>query len=131
MVARLLGHRIGWPNRNSHHHNHTRHQPNRRIVNPLPEVERSQRCRATPARRKRGHLINTAHVFIEILGGGALAALWIATVISILRSSGYSAAGQIGWVVVALIFPLVGPTLWWAAGRRRRRRRVTMNSWWT
>ncbi|MFC9432312.1 PLD nuclease N-terminal domain-containing protein [Nocardia sp. NPDC057030] len=47
---------------------------------------------------------------------GAIA-LFIAGVVSALRSSNYAAAGKAIWVLLMLAFPFLGPVVWFVWGR--------------
>ncbi|MFF1252679.1 PLD nuclease N-terminal domain-containing protein [Pseudarthrobacter sp. NPDC058329] len=47
-----------------------------------------------------------------------LAALFVAALVSILRSKNQTPAGTALWVLVALAVPVLGPLLWFIAGRK-------------
>lgn len=49
----------------------------------------------------------------------ALAILFVAAVVSILRSDRLSAAFQFGWIILCLILQFFGPLLWFWWGRRQ------------
>ncbi|MFB8280898.1 PLD nuclease N-terminal domain-containing protein [Nocardia colli] len=55
-------------------------------------------------------------VFAVAVAIGAIA-LFIAGVVSALRSSNYAAAGKAIWVLLMLAFPFLGPVVWFIWGR--------------
>ncbi|MFI6997682.1 PLD nuclease N-terminal domain-containing protein [Nocardia sp. NPDC050175] len=55
-------------------------------------------------------------VFAFAIAIGAIA-LFIAGVVSALRSSNYAAAGKAIWVLLMLAFPFLGPVVWFIWGR--------------
>ncbi|MDO9380234.1 MAG: PLD nuclease N-terminal domain-containing protein [Nocardioidaceae bacterium] len=65
-----------------------------------------------------------------VLGAGiaaalaALVVLFVAAIVSILRSDGLSGGQKLGWTVVVLFLQLVGPVLWFTVGRRLARDQV-------
>jgi hypothetical protein len=44
--------------------------------------------------------------------------LFVAGVVSVVRSSRLTTTGRLVWVLAMLVFPLVGPIVWFAWGRR-------------
>lgn len=48
----------------------------------------------------------------------ALVALFIAALVSILRTSRLSGGGKLLWIVIVFVFPLLGSIAWFAFGRR-------------
>ncbi|WP_378737161.1 PLD nuclease N-terminal domain-containing protein [Nocardia brasiliensis] len=52
---------------------------------------------------------------IAVVLGGLV--LFIAGVVSALRSSNYAAAGKAIWVLLMLAFPFLGPLVWFIWGR--------------
>lgn len=67
-----------------------------------------------------------------VVGGGvlvglaALVVLFVAAIVSILRSDGLSGCQKLGWTVVVLFLQLVGPVLWFTLGRRLAREQVAV-----
>ncbi|MBC7591263.1 MAG: PLDc N-terminal domain-containing protein [Salinibacterium sp.] len=51
--------------------------------------------------------------------------LFVAALISILRSPRYTAGGKFLWVIVVLLAPLLGAVGWFVAGRRAQIRTST------
>lgn len=44
--------------------------------------------------------------------------LFVAAVVSIVRSPNYSVAGRAVWIFVVLAFPFLGPLVWFIVGRK-------------
>jgi len=54
----------------------------------------------------------------------ALLALFIAALVSILRTPRLSGGGKLLWIVIVLVFPLLGSIVWFAFGRRTNLDRI-------
>lgn len=54
----------------------------------------------------------------------ALVALFIAALVSILRTHRLSGGGKLLWVVIVFVFPLLGSIAWFAFGRRMNLDRI-------
>jgi hypothetical protein len=48
----------------------------------------------------------------------ALAALFVAAAVSVVRSPRLTSTGRVLWIVALLVFPLLGPVVWFLVGRR-------------
>jgi Phospholipase_D-nuclease N-terminal len=55
---------------------------------------------------------------IVVVVGVALVALFVAALLSVLRSPRLTGTGRIAWTIGVLIFPLLGPLAWFLVGRR-------------
>lgn len=53
-----------------------------------------------------------------VVGAGG-AVLWVAALVSVLRTT--TAGRALVWVVLTLVFPVLGPVVWFAVGRRLER----------
>ena len=63
--------------------------------------------------------MNLPHLIVLVVIGAAAAALWISAVVSILRVQTWPAWATAIWLLVTLIFPVLGPIVWFVAGRPR------------
>jgi Phospholipase_D-nuclease N-terminal len=63
----------------------------------------------------------TFHLIIAIVLGIAFLALWVGAVVSITASAGLSATAKAVWILIALIFPVLGPLVWFVSGRSTAR----------
>lgn len=55
---------------------------------------------------------------VVVVVGLALLALFIAGVVSVLRSPRLTTTGRALWILGMLVFPLLGPLAWFVFGRR-------------
>lgn len=70
---------------------------------------------ATDAARSAGSVVGAVLALIVVAG---LVALFVAAVVSVLRSPRLTGTGRILWIIAVLIFPLLGPLAWFLVGRR-------------
>lgn len=61
---------------------------------------------------------NTVVVLLLIAFALAGVILFLAAVVSVLRSHTYASGGKAVWVLIMLAFPLVGPLSWFIWGRK-------------
>lgn len=59
--------------------------------------------------------MNTAHELILPVVAVVGAALWVGTLVSVLRTAVPLRAA--GWVAATFVFPVLGPIVWFLAGR--------------
>jgi hypothetical protein len=61
------------------------------------------------------------HILFLVVVGGGLLALWIAAVVSILRSALVTPLVKALWILAILVFQFFGPIVWFAVSRYQRR----------
>jgi Phospholipase_D-nuclease N-terminal len=61
---------------------------------------------------------SVAGLGIAVVVGLALLALFVAALLSVLRSTRLTGTGRIVWIIAVLVFPLLGPLAWFLVGRR-------------
>lgn len=59
----------------------------------------------------------TAGVIVAVVAAIAQIVLFVAGVVSVIRSPGLGGTGRLLWILGMLIFPLLGPIVWFAYGR--------------
>lgn len=57
------------------------------------------------------------HIIIMLIVMAAVITLWIAAVVSIARHPDASPTAKVIWIVVVVIFPLLGSAIWFVTGR--------------
>ena len=63
------------------------------------------------------------HIIIMVIVMAGVLALWISAVVSIARHPDASPTARVIWIVVVLLFPLLGSAIWFVTGRSSLRTR--------
>jgi hypothetical protein len=63
----------------------------------------------------------TLHVIVLIVLGIAFLALWVGAVASISASAVLSSTAKAVWILITLVFPVLGPLVWFVSGRSTAR----------
>lgn len=64
------------------------------------------------------------HILFLVIVGGGLLALWIAAVVSIVRSRLMTPVVKALWILAVIAFQFVGPIVWFAVSSYQRRHTV-------
>ena len=57
------------------------------------------------------------HAIIIVLVSAGTLALWIAAIVSIVKHPDASQTAKVVWIVIVVIFPLLGSLIWFVTGR--------------
>jgi Phospholipase_D-nuclease N-terminal len=70
---------------------------------------------AADAARSAGSVVGVVLAVVICVG---LLALFVAALLSVLRSPRLTGTGRVVWIIAVFVFPLLGPLAWFLVGRR-------------
>ena len=57
------------------------------------------------------------HIILIVVVVAVMLPLWIAAIVSIVKHPDASQTAKVVWIVIVIIFPLLGSLIWFATGR--------------